>query len=181
MSRTHRPSPARPATALLTLLLTLVAGLLTLVTAGPAQATLYDSVDVEDPVGDVGGGATFPDLVRVAFHHDVVDGREYLVVRFQLRKDVRWRAFRTAGFRANRYSITTNALESRYRVHIRRPDGTEYVCRRCEVHVRPVRRRIVFVLPWPRIGRPEHVRMSASYVSAGYLIDTADPPYRVLY
>ena len=113
--------------------------------------------------------------------HDVTDGREYFIAKLQLRKDVRWKGFRTAGFRANRYSITTSSLEHRYRVHITRPDGTEYVCRRCAVKVYEARNRIVFVLPWQRIGSPEQVRMSASYVSAGYLMDTADAPYRVLY
>jgi hypothetical protein len=176
----HRP-PTHAALPALAVLLALVAGLLTvLLTAAPAQATLYDAVVVDDPLGDV-DGASFPDLVRVKFHHDVTDGKEYFIAKLQLRKDVRWRDFRTAGFRANRYSITTNALERRYRVHVRRPDGTEYVCRRCSVRVSETRRRIVFVLPWPRIGAPEHVRLSASYVSAGYLMDTADAPYRVLY
>ena len=189
MSRTTHPTPRRrpiarvsaaavlPVLTVLTALVTLVAGLLT---APTAQAAIYDAVVVDDPAGDVEGGK-FPDIVRVKFHHDLTDGREYFIAKFQLRKDVRWKGFRTAGFRANDYSVTTNSLEHRYRVHIRRPDGTEYVCRRCAVHVSETRRRIVFVLPWPRIGAPEHVRMSASYVSAGYLMDTADPPYRVLY
>ena len=173
-----RHAPARAAhRAVLIVLLTLVSGLLS---AGPAHASIYDAVVVDDPVGDL-GGARFPDLVRVKFHHDVTDGREYFIAKFQLDKDVRWQGIRTVGFRANRYSITTNALESRYRVHIRRPGGSEYVCRRCAVHVSTTRKRIVFVLPWPRIGSPENVRMSASYVSSGYLMDTADPPYRVLY
>ena len=175
MSPTHRPAPA--VLTVLTVLLTLVAGLLG---TAPAQASIYDAVVVDDPSGDL-QGATFPDLVRVKFHHDVTDGREYFIAKLQLRKDVRWQGFRTAGFRANGYSITTNALEHRYRVHIRRPGGSEYVCRRCAVHVSEARRRIVFVVPWPRIGSPENVRMSASYVSSGYLMDTADAPYRVLY
>ncbi len=168
---------ARVVTTLLAVLLALVAGLLS---AAPAQATLYDAVVVDDPAGDL-DGATFPDLVRVKFHHDVTDGREYFIAKLQLRKDAAWKGFRTAGFRANRYSITTNSLEHRYRVHVRRPDGSEYVCRRCSVRVSPARKRIVFVLPWQRIGSPEFVRLSPSYVSAGYLMDTADAPYRVLY
>jgi hypothetical protein len=179
MPRTpHRPPLHRAsAGAVLGLLLTLVTGLLA---TPPAQAAIYDAVVVDDPAGDL-QGARFPDIVRVKFHHDVTDGREYFIAKFQLRKDVRWKGFRTAGFRANRYSITTNSLEHRHRVHIRKPDGTEYVCRRCAVRVSQTRKRIVFVLPWQRIGAPAQVRMSASYVSAGYVMDTADPPYRVLY
>jgi hypothetical protein len=148
--------------------------------AAPAQATTYDQVVVTDALGDV-GGARFPDLVRVRFSHDVLDNKDFFRAAFQLRKDVPWRGFRTAGFRANRYSVTTSALEERYRVHVRRPDGTTYVCRRCTVRVMPARRRIAFLLPWARIGSPSYVRMSASYVSAGYLMDTAEPPVRVLY
>ncbi len=179
MSRTPhlRRATAPSVVAVLAVLISVVAGL---VSAPVAQARIYDAVVVDDPAGDL-QGARFPDIVRVKFHHDVTDGREYFIVKFQLRKDVRWKGFRTAGFRANGYSVTTNSLEHRYRVHIRRPRGSEYVCRRCAVHVSQKRRRIVFVLPWPRIGAPEYVRMSASYVSAGYLMDTADPPYRVLY
>jgi len=161
----------------LAVLLTLVGGLLT---AAPAQATLYDSVVVDDPVGDL-QGSRFPDLTQVRFHHDVVDGREFLTVRMQLRKDARWRPIRTAGFKANKYSITTNGLEDRFRVHIRRPGGSEYVCHRCTVRVREARRRIVFILPWPRIGSPEYVKFSPSFVSAGYVMDTAEAPYRALY
>jgi hypothetical protein len=177
MSRTsHRP--ARLSVAVLLLLVSaLVGGLLT---AAPAQARIYDAVVVDDPSGDL-QGARFPDIVRVKFHHDVTEDREYFIAKFQLRKDVRWKGFRTAGFRANGYSITTNALERRYRVHVRKPDGTEYVCKRCWIRVSEKRNRIVFVLPWSKLGRPELVRMSASYVSAGYLMDTADAPYRVLY
>jgi hypothetical protein len=178
MSPTPRPASARSAVAaVLTVLLALLAGLLS---AGPADARIYDAVVVDDPAGDL-VGARFPDLVRVKFHHDVTDGREYFIAKLQLNRDVRWRGFRTAGFRANRYSVTTNSLEGRYRVHVRRPGGSEYVCHRCSVRVSPARRRIVFVLPWRRIGRPEHVRVSPSYVSSGYLMDTADAPYRVLY
>ena len=173
----HHHLPGRVRAAVTALLLALVAGLLS---AAPAQATIYDAVVVDDPAGDL-DGAKFPDLVRVKFHHDVTDDREYFIAKIQLNKDVRWRGFRTAGFRANRYSITTNALETRYRVHIRTPDGTEYVCRRCRMIVSERRKRIVFVLPWARIGRPAHVRMSASYVSAGYVMDTAAVPYRALY
>lgn len=176
MSRTSRT----PTRVRLVVLLALLAPLVLGVTSAPAQARIYDAVVVDDPVGDL-QGARFPDLVRVKFHHDVTDGREYFIAKLVLRKDVRWKGIRTAGFRANRYSITTSSLEHRYRVHITRPDGSEYVCRRCAVHVRPKRRRIVFVLPWQRVGSPEYVRMSATYVSAGYLMDTADPPYRVLY
>ena len=65
-----------------------------------------------------------------------------------------WQDFRTAGFRANRYSITTSSLEPRPRVHIRRPRGSEYVCHRCKVWIYKDRKRIVFRLPWPRIGSP---------------------------
>ena len=172
----HHPLRAT-AGVVLAVLLTLVGGLLA---AAPAQATLYDSVVVDDPVGDL-QGARFPDVVQVRFHHDVVDGRQFFVARFQLRKDVRWKGFRTAGFRANRFSVTTSSLEERYRARITRPDGTEFVCRRCTVRVREARRRIVFVVPWDRIGSPEFVRISPSYVSAGYVMDTAAKPYRVLY
>jgi hypothetical protein len=141
----HHPLRAT-AGVVLAVLLTLVGGLLT---AAPAQATLYDSVVVDDPVGDL-QGERFPDV-------------------------------RTAGFKANRFSVTTSALEERYRARITRPDGTEFVCRRCTVRVREARRRIVFIIPWDRIGSPEYVRISPSYVSAGYVMDTADKPYRVLY
>ena len=173
----HRPTTRTVLTSVLTTLLALVAGLMP---AAPAQAKLYDAVVVDDPVGDL-RGARFPDIVRVKFHHDITDGKEYFIAKFQLRKDVRWKGFRTAGFRANKYSITTNSLEHRYRVHVRRPDGTEYVCKRCWINVSERRRRIVFVLPWARIGKPAYVRMSASYVSAGYVMDTAKVPYRALY
>ena len=177
MSRTHRPAAGPVVLPVLAALLALVGGLLG---AAPAQARIYDAVRVDDPVGDV-QGSDFPDLIRVKFHHDVTDGRQYFIAKFQLRRDVPWKGIRTVGFRANKYSVTTTALEPRYRVHIRRPDGTEHVCKRCWVRVYEGRRRIVFKLPWSRIGRPDHVRVSASYVSAGYLMDTADPPYRVLY
>lgn len=173
----QRPTSHTVLVGVLGVLLALVAGLLA---SAPAQAKIYDAVVVDDPSGDV-EGARFPDLVRVKFHHDLTDGREYFIAKLQLRKDVRWRGIRTAGFRANRYSITTNALETRYRVHIRRPDGTEYVCHRCRMHVSERRNRIVFVLPWARIGRPAHVRLSASYVSAGLVMDTAEAPSRALY
>ena len=163
-----------------TLILAAIAPLVLGLTSAPAQARIYDAVVVDDPAGDL-QGARFPDLVRVKFHHDVTDGREYFIAKLQLAKDVRWKGIRTAGFRANKYSITTNSLEHRYRVHVTKPDGTEYVCRRCSIRVSEERRRIVFVLPWQRIGSPEFVRMSASYVSAGYLMDTAAAPYRVLY
>ena len=177
MSRTsHRPAHLSAA-VLLALVGALVTGLLT---AAPAQARIYDAVVVDDPSGDLQGGK-FPDIVRVKFHHDVTKDRQYFIAKFQLRKDVRWKGFRTAGFRANGYSITTNALERRYRVHVRRPDGTEFVCKQCWMRVSERRKRIVFVLPWSKLGKPESVRMSASYVSAGYLMDTADAPYRVLY
>jgi hypothetical protein len=173
----HRATTHAASAAVLAVLLALVAGLLT---ATPAQARIYDAVVVDDPSREV-EGARFPDIVRVKFHHDITDGREYFIAKFQLNKDVRWRGFRTAGFKANRYSITTNALETRYRVHLRKPDGTQYVCKRCRVRVSERRKRIVFVLPWRRIGAPAHVRMSASYVSAGYVMDTASAPYRALY
>lgn len=173
----HRTMTHGVLAGVLMILLALVGGLLT---AAPAQARIYDAVVVDDPAGDV-KGAKFPDIVRVKFHHDLTDNREYFIAKFQLNKDVRWRGFRTAGFKANRYSITTNSLGPGYRVHIRRPNGTEYVCKRCRVRVWERRKRIVFVLPWARIGRPEYVRMSASYVSAGYVMDTAAAPYRALY
>jgi hypothetical protein len=166
--------------ALLTLLTALVAGLLTALPSAPAQARIYDAVRVDDPVGDL-QGARFPDMIRVKFHHDVTDGKEFFIAKMQLRRDVSWQDFRTAGFRANRYSITTRSLEPRPRVHIRRPRGSEYVCHRCKVWIYKDRKRIVFRLPWPRIGSPENVRVSPSYVSAGYVMDTADAPYRVLY
>lgn len=170
----------RVVAAVVTITAALLAGLLSaLVTAQPATAALYDTVRVDDPVGDA--GAAFPDVVVAKFQHDVTDDREYLVAKFQLRRDVRWTGIRTVGFRANGYSVTTNSFEHRYRVHIRRPGGSEYVCKRCSVKVMPQRRRIVFVLPWPRIGRPAQVRLSASYVSAGYLMDTVAAPSRVLY
>ena len=175
----HQPGRVRAqvATTALAMMLALVAGLLS---AAPAQATVYDAVVVDDPAGDL-DGAKFPDLVRVRFHHDVTDDRDYFVAKLQLRRDVAWKGIRTAGFRANRYSITTTSTEHRFRVHITRPDGSDYVCKRCSVRVRPARKRIVFVLPWPRIGSPEHVRLSPSYVSAGYVMDTADAPFRALY
>ena len=173
----HRTTTHGVLAGVLTILLALLAALLT---SAPAQARIYDAVVVDDPAGDV-KGARFPDIVRVKFHHDITDEREYFIAKFQLNKEIRWRGFRTAGFKANRYSITTNALDTRYRVHIRKPDGTQYVCKRCRMHVSERRKRIVFVLPWARIGRPPYVRMSASYVSAGYVMDTAASPYRALY
>jgi hypothetical protein len=173
----HLPGRAPIRGIAFALLLALVAALLS---AAPAQATIYDAVVVDDPVGDL-DGARFPDLVRVKFHHDVTDDKEYFIAKLQLRKDVAWKGIRTAGFRANRYSITTTSVEHRFRVHITRPDGSEYVCKRCSVRVYPARKRIVFVLPWARIGSPDQVRLSPSYVSAGYVMDTADAPSRVLY
>jgi hypothetical protein len=167
---------------------TVLGASLAIVGSAPSYGA-YDTVTVSDPKDDLfrgpdPDGYQFPDVVSLSYQHVGTGKAATLRVVIQFRKDAPWRRLDEVQLDANKYRahVRFNDAYTAHYVYIEKPGAVlAKKCKVCTVHQVFKKRRLVFSMPYSKIGKPSNISFGVLYAAQGAIQDRVARPSSLLY